>query len=312
MKIGILGCGRIAQKMGNTLYQMGLASVSYIASRDLKKAEEFQKKYHFLGAYGSYEEMLKNEEITFIYIATVNSYHYEHAKMCLEAGKNVLLEKPLTLRLFEAESLYSLAKEKHLYLAEALWTAYMPAMKVIKDYKKKYFSSLTSSSAVFKVNTIFKERVKEKSLGGGALFDLGIYPIMMTLEICGFDYQNVLIDELVMNENEIDEKEKLTIQYSAFLAHIEIDATWDRVSYFEMENETYRLKVSPIECPKVLELYQGENLILKEDISPKITGFEYEILEGISQIEKKEIEAFSWPKEKSLKTLKIMTDIIRF
>lgn len=312
MKIGILGCGRIAQKMGNTLYQMGLASVSYIASRDLKKAEEFQKKYHFLGAYGSYEEMLKNEEITFIYIATVNSYHYEHAKMCLEAGKNVLLEKPLTLRLFEAESLYSLAKEKHLYLAEALWTAYMPAMKVIKDYKKKYFSSLTSSSAVFKVNTIFKERVKEKSLGGGALFDLGIYPIMMTLEICGFDYQNVLIDELIVNENEIDEKEKLTIQYSNFLAHIEIDATWDRVSYFEMENETYRLKVSPIECPKVLELYQGENLILKEDISPKITGFEYEILEGISQIEKKEIEAFSWPKEKSLKTLKIMTDIIRF
>ena len=111
MKIGILGCGRIAQKMGDTLLKLGLNGEAYIASRDIKKAQEFQDKYHFSGAYGSYGEMLDNPEIELIYIATVNSCHYEQAKMCLHKGKHVLLEKPITLRLKEAEELYSLAKE---------------------------------------------------------------------------------------------------------------------------------------------------------------------------------------------------------
>ena len=312
MKIGILGCGRIAQKMGDTLLKMGLNSEAYIASRDIKKAQEFLKKYHFSGAYGSYEEMLDNPEIELIYIATVNSCHYEQAKMCLQKGKHVLLEKPMTLRLNEAEALYSLAKEKHLYLSEALWTAYMPSLLVIQTYLKDYFSTITSSYAVFKVNTLYKERVKEKSLGGGALFDLGIYPIAMTLLTCGFDYKKMTIDELVINENGVDEKESISLEYPNFIAKMDIDATFDRVSYLEIQNKNYRLKVSPLECPKTLELYHGETLIKQVDVSPQITGFEYEIMESISQIQKGNIESYSWPREKSLKNLKLMTEIIRF
>ena len=311
MKIGILGCGRIAQKMGNTLKLMGLNKECYIASRDINKAIQFKEEYDFAGFYGNYDDLINNKEIELIYIATINSLHYEHAKLCLENGKNVLLEKPITLRLNEAKALYDLAEDKDLYIGEALWTAYMPSLKIIQSYINKYFKNITSSLAVFKVNSIVKERVNRKDLGGGALFDLGIYPITITLLTCGFNYNALLIKNIEYS-NEVDIKEEFGFAYDNFFAKCIVDATYNRESYLKIQNDDYLMEVSPIECPKEIKIFQGDQLIINEDISPKLTGFEYEILESIDCIKNKKNYPSSWNKDKSLKTLDIMTNIIHF
>lgn len=311
MKIGILGCGRIAQKMGKTLEMMGLSASCYIASRNLKKAQDFQEQYHFGGAYGSYEEMLANQEIALVYIATVNSLHYEHAKMCLEMGKHVLLEKPMTLLKKEAEELFSIAKAHHVLLLDALWTAYMPSIERIHFYIEHYFSNITSIESVFKVRTIEKERVKRKDLGGGALYDLGIYPLFMIFSICGSNFSSMEVKELVMNEEGVDEKEIIDFHYPHFVARAIIDATFDRVSYCLVQNETYQLHISPIQCPTRIELYLGDKKIVEEDVSPRLTGFEYEIETGISLIENHLFENPYLKEETSLKLLEVMEKIIK-
>ena len=92
MKIAILGAGRIAVHMAETLAGMDDVEAYAVGARELERAEAFAEKYGFTKAYGSYEEMLADKEIDLVYIATPHSHHYKHAKMCLEAGKNVLCE----------------------------------------------------------------------------------------------------------------------------------------------------------------------------------------------------------------------------
>ena len=310
MKIGILGCGRIAQKMGNTLKLMGLNKDCYIASRDILKAKKFKEDYDFFD-YCNYEELLSNKEIELIYIATVNSMHYKQAKWCLEKGKNVLIEKPITLRINESEELYALAKSKNLFIGEALWTSYMPSIKIINNYLHKYFTNITSSLAVFKVNSIIKERVNKKELGGGALFDLGIYPIAITLLTCGFNYKKLIIDNITY-QNDVDIKEDFSLIYDNFTSRCIVDATFDRISYLEIKNDDYLMQITPIECPKNLKIFKNNQLIIDEDISPELTGFEYEINQAIDNINNKKYLPTSWDDKKSLLTLKIMNEIVSF
>lgn len=101
MKVGILGAGRIAEKMAMTLNQMQTASAYAIASRDLQRAAQFAEKWNMEKAYGSYEEMLDDPQVELVYIATPHSHHYEHARMCLLKGKPVLCEKTWFIRHFE-------------------------------------------------------------------------------------------------------------------------------------------------------------------------------------------------------------------
>lgn len=104
-----------------------------VASRNYDRAREFAKQWKLEKAYGSYEEMLEDETIELVYVASPHSHHYQHAKMCLEHGKNVLLEKAFTVNARQAEELIKLAEEKGLLLAEAMWTRYMPSRKMIDN-----------------------------------------------------------------------------------------------------------------------------------------------------------------------------------
>ena len=97
MKLGILGAGGIASTMAKTVAEMKGVEVYAVAARDLERARVFAQKYEVKKAYGSYEEMLADDEVELVYIATPHSHHYLHAKMCLEAGKHVLCEKAFTV-----------------------------------------------------------------------------------------------------------------------------------------------------------------------------------------------------------------------
>ena len=133
VKIGIIGTGWIAEKMAITLEGMEGVEAYAVASRQLQTACDFADRWGFTRAYGSYEEMLADKEIDLVYIATPHSHHYKHAKMCLEAGKNVLCEKSFTVNADQARALFKLAEEKNLLITEAIWTRYMPSRKIIQD-----------------------------------------------------------------------------------------------------------------------------------------------------------------------------------
>ncbi|WWC90848.1 uncharacterized protein L201_005785 [Kwoniella dendrophila CBS 6074] len=206
---GIIGCGWISSEFVTDLCRSPSArnvqgishAVAAAGSRNLSKAEEFLNKYCPKGAaaqqnnlvdfkpkaYGSYKGVVEDENVNIVYIGTLNVCHYDDAKLALEAGKHVLLEKPATLNAAEWRSLVSIAKGKSLFLMEAVWTRFNPVLlaiqkaihqdDIIGDIRCLY-SDLSLDSLGKRSDT---DRLLSAELAGGPLLDLGPYPLLWTM-----------------------------------------------------------------------------------------------------------------------------------
>ena len=135
LRFAILGAGHIASKMAATLAFLkreGEVEPYAVASRDVARAEAFRSANGLPVAYGSYAEMLADDSVDAVYVATPNSRHFENARDSLLAGKHVLCEKPFTLSAAKAAELYRLADERGLFIMEALWTRFQPCVAAIR------------------------------------------------------------------------------------------------------------------------------------------------------------------------------------
>lgn len=182
LKFAILGCGHIATKMAaavKTLEKVGRGVECYaVASRNLEKATAFAKEYGFEKAYGSYEELAADSTIDLIYIATPHSHHHEFAKLCIEHGRNILVEKAFTANAKLAAEVISLAHDKGVFLCEAMWTRFLPALKTIRGWiGDGRVGNVETVEADFSMMLSHNERLWNPSLAGGALLDIGIYSL---------------------------------------------------------------------------------------------------------------------------------------
>lgn len=200
MRLAILGAGGIATAMARTVAGMENVEAYAVASRDLKRAQQFADKYGFEKAYGSYEEMLKDDKVDLVYVATPHSHHYLHAKVCLEAGKHVLCEKAFTVNAEQAQKLFDLAKEKNLLITEAIWTRYMPARNMINDIiASGVIGEVTAVTANLSYAISHVERIRKPELAGGALLDVGVYPINFATMVLGEKVKDVKATAIFQN-----------------------------------------------------------------------------------------------------------------
>ncbi|KAF3002992.1 hypothetical protein E8E13_005378 [Curvularia kusanoi] len=135
-------------------------------------------------AHGSYTALVKDPNVDIIYVATPHSHHYQHTRLALEAGKHVLVEKPITVNAAQARTLYSLAKEKNLFLMEAVWTRFFPLTRAVQaDIASGRLGTVKRVSADLSfwgdVEADFgpQHRMLNMDLAGGALLDLGVYSL---------------------------------------------------------------------------------------------------------------------------------------
>ena len=182
MKFAILGCGHIATKMAKAvkaLEKRGMGVECYaVASRSLDKAQKFANEYGFGRAYGSYEELAQDPDVDLIYIATPHSEHYNNILLCLEYNKNLLVEKAFTANALLASEVIALAEEKGVFMSEAMWTRFLPAVQMVKDWiLAEKIGKVESVEADFSMPLSHIERLKNPALAGGALLDLGIYSL---------------------------------------------------------------------------------------------------------------------------------------
>ncbi len=179
VKWGILGLGDIANEFA-AAFQTEVAEIVAVGSRSIDKAKKFAERYQIEKAYGSYQELLADEEIDIIYLATPNSYHATHMNDILNANKHVLCEKAITLTQKELEDILTLAEEKKLIVAEAMTIYHMPIYRKIKErIETSEFGPLKMATAYF---GSLKEadptnRFFNPDLGGGALYDIGVYAL---------------------------------------------------------------------------------------------------------------------------------------
>lgn len=133
LRVGIIGAGRIASTAAKTLNALPECEAFAIASRSLEKAQAFAKEWKMSRAYGSYDELIADGEVDLVYVATPHSHHYDVTRRALLAGKPCLVEKSFMANHREAQDIVNLAREKHIFLAEALWTRYQPAVAIIRN-----------------------------------------------------------------------------------------------------------------------------------------------------------------------------------
>ena len=192
MKLGIIGSGIIVKDFLSFTHELPEIKLEAIAARNIENLKELQNKYNIKEKYTDIDFCLENKEIDTIYVAVPNNLHYEVAKKALEAGKNVICEKPFTLKYDEAVELFEIAEAKELILIEAITNQYQKNYLDIKDNIDNIgeirlvecnFSQLSSRYEAFKNGVIAP--VFDKSKGGGVLGDLNIYNIHFVVGLFG-------------------------------------------------------------------------------------------------------------------------------
>lgn len=194
---GILACGNIANEFAKAALEAGCCELVAVSSRDLARAEDFAARYGGCTAYGSYEELLADEQVEAVYIATLHPFHHDWILRCLEAGKHVLCEKPLTMNAHEARSAIDLARDRGLILREAFMYRHHPQTRQVVEWiEEGLIGEVRMIEAAFCVNAGKQpeSRLQAKDLGGGAILDLGCYPMSLARLVAGRATGNLFAD----------------------------------------------------------------------------------------------------------------------
>ncbi|WP_027728979.1 Gfo/Idh/MocA family protein [Treponema sp. C6A8] len=308
MNVGILGAGRIAGTLAQTMAGMKTVKLYAVGARSLERAQAFAKDYKAEKAYGSYEELVSDPAVDLVYIATPHSHHAEHAELCINHGKPVLCEKAFTMNAAQAEKIIELSRKKGVFLTEAIWTRYMPSRKIINDVIN---SGIVGKIRVLTANLSYtithKERIVEPALAGGALLDVGVYTLNFAAMHFGSDIERIE-SSVQMTDKGVDGLESITIFYrdgKMAVLNAGIYTRSDRKGIFY--GEKGYIIVENINNPQSISVFDdSDRLIKKIDVPPQITGYEYELLECEKCLAEGKIESNSMPLADSLYMMKQM------
>jgi predicted dehydrogenase len=184
----ILGTGKIADEFAQGLAQLPAATLLAVGSRTLTSANRFAARHGVARAYGSYTELVADPDIDVVYIATPHIVHKEHCLLALHANKAVLCEKPFALNASEAQEVVKLAQQKQLFCMEAMWMRFIPAMRSAQELIAANAIGeirMIQASLGFLVEYDPDHRAFNRDLGGGALLDLGVYPLSLIVQLLG-------------------------------------------------------------------------------------------------------------------------------
>ena len=192
IKFASIGSNFIVHNILSTVTKMEAYKYYGAYSRSIEKANKLKEKFGAEKSFDSLERMLSDPEINFVYIASPNSLHYKQAKMCLEAGKNVICEKPFFTNTKELDDLIKISDDKKLFLFEAISIKYLPSLNILKSLLRKIgkistcminYSQYSSRFDKYKAGIV--ENIFKSEFSAGALADLGIYNLHLIYELFG-------------------------------------------------------------------------------------------------------------------------------
>ncbi|MCY2686657.1 Gfo/Idh/MocA family protein [Salinimicrobium sp. TH3] len=311
IKWGIIGPGKIAKKFTTSLKEVKDAELFAVASRSTERATAFAKEAGAKKAYGSYEEMLQDEEIDVVYVATPHVFHYEHTLLCLDHGKPVLCEKPFAINREQVEEMISTAREKQVFLMEAMWTPFLPHIQyLMEELQSGKYGSIRKLTADFGFDAPFDEngRLFRKSLGGGSLLDIGIYPVFLALHTLGVP-ENIEANAK-LGTTEVDENCDVYFRYpNGAKAELKSSITEKTPTTAEFELEKASIRISSRwHEPSTVSITTAEGTISKTfDVASY--GYEYEAKHIQEMLRKGRIESNVMTPEKSLELITVLDEI---
>lgn len=335
LKFAILGCGYIADKMATAVKALETRNMGVelyaVAARNLGKAQTFASQHGAPRAYGSYEELACDSEVDLIYIATPHSHHYEHAKLCINAGRNLLIEKAFCANAKQATEIIAMAHDKGVFLSEAMWTRFLPAVQILKQWiSAGRIGEVQSVEADFSQQLTHVERLMNPALAGGALLDLGIYSLT---------FADLFLNDECENAMANCANDKCSFNYGAPIASIDarsiktetgVDATdWINITYqngkkaylkcsianpWHNEGIIYgtkgNIRVVNLNDMEELQIFDA-NGNLVESVKPEriCNCYEYEVLACKNAIETGKSECHEMPHSKTMEMMELMDSL---
>ncbi len=300
IKWGILGPGNIAADFVSDFQFVSNGQVHAVASRSSAKAQAFAERFQIPHVCDSYEALVSHPEIDAIYVATPHNFHFEQSSLAMNQGKAVLCEKPVTTQLADFLALQQLAREKNVLLMEGMWTYFLPAIQKAKQWVNEgRIGEIKHVKSDFGFYAPFdpKSRLFDPNLAGGALLDIGIYPIALA------DYflENLPNDIKVRvrkAQSGVDSDLMMSFEYSGVLAtlHASLECRLPNLTYI-IGDKGY------IEIPngwqaRACSLYVESEQVDHFDDGRSNFGFNYEI------------EAFNFDLQKGRKESQIVTHAV--
>ena len=215
IKWGIIGCGGIANMFATSLQALENGILLAGASRTPARAAAFAKEHGMERAYTDYGLLVTDPDVDAVYIATTHNFHFENAKLCLEHGKHVLCEKPFTVNAAQTKELIALARAQNLFMMEAVWTRFLPAIGKLQELLAEgVIGEVRTVMADFSITGEFgaEHRLKNKALAGGALLDLGIYPITFASIVFG-EQPSRIQSSVVLGDTGVDDRSFYLFDY---------------------------------------------------------------------------------------------------
>ena len=308
---GIIGPGAIANAFAREVNNTKNGVLSAVYGRNENKVNEFCKTYNVENYYTNIDEFLNSEKIDAIYIATPHSHHMEYAKKCIEAKKHVLCEKPFSYNYETSKEVLEMAKENNVFIMEALWTLFLPAINNAKTWIEEGRIGkirLITANFGFISEEDINSRLYNPNLAGGALLDVGIYPIL---------FSNYIMDNIPSEINatakftrtNVDETDVINLKYEeGALASLTCSICSDTDNTAVIYGEKGKIVIPTFWMAKEAFLHI-EDKVEKYIDEYKEAGYKYEIEEANNCIINKELESNIASHKVTLELVKIMDEI---
>lgn len=303
-----VGSVGIAETVAKEIANNNEQKIVAVFSRNFSHAKAFSEKYGGR-AYRNYEDMLDDPNIDGVYVATPHAYHFYYAKRALEHKIPVLCEKSMTLGYESTKKLFEIANKNNVYLAEAMWTWFNPtACKAREWYQEGKIGKCLGFTGDFSVPSAYfgrKERLFDRNQGGGALLDLGVYPI--TYAYCMFGYPNSIEAKAVI-KNEVDYKDEIILHYDGFDAKCTCGFTSLGFCPVKIKGEHGDIYVGPIHHEARKAKMSGNNKEVFQD-KENLKGYEREFVLVSEEIKEGLKESKYVPKQQTIDCMMIMEEI---
>ena len=306
---GILGTGRIAGEFATGLKSLRDAELVAVGSRASKTAEAFAERFDIPRRFSSYQALAEDPQVQVIYIATPHSLHCENALLCLDAGKAVLCEKPLALNAGEVDRMIKRARDKGLFLMEAMWTRFFPAMECLKNLLQKGAIGEPRQLMIdFGFRTDFKAegRLFNLEQGGGSLLDVGVYPVSLSSMIFGPPQQVVGLANC--GESGVDEQAAFVLKHSGgALALLSSAIRTETEKRLVLHGTEGRILVPPqFFQPTSLELTRADRAPEIKSFPMESNGYQYQATAVMSCLRSGKLECEVMPLDESRSIVETM------
>ncbi len=308
MRVGIIGTGWIAEKAAITLRGLSECEAYAVGSRTLERAEAFAKEWGIAKACGSYAELINDPDVDLVYVGTPHSHHYDVTKEALLAGKPCLVEKAFMANYRQAKEIVDIAREKKVFLAEAIWTRYQPVVKMVRDLiDSGRIGTPRLVTATLGYSMGEKPRIMRPDLCGGALLDLGVYALNFVRMFFPADIVS-MESQCVKSKTGMDLTNAISIILAdGVLCNLQSSAACVGDNIGVIAGTDGNLIIDNINNPQKITVNTHDREFVEDIHVPhQITGYEYQFLACRQALADGLLEPREMPLEETLYVMQLM------